>query len=129
MRTTIAKTWRFDAAHRLANHDGKCARPHGHTYAVTVAVEGEPAPVNGAPDEGMVIDFGFLEEVWRGLEPLLDHQDLNKTLGEDIPVTTCELIAEWVWERFDDYLANDQDVHLAYVRAAETPTTYAEVRG
>jgi len=43
---------RISAGHRLLHHDGKCSRPHGHNYAVTVEVTGE------LTDEGWVVDKG-----------------------------------------------------------------------
>ncbi|QIO21649.1 6-pyruvoyl tetrahydropterin synthase family protein [Haloarcula sp. JP-L23] len=43
---------RLSAGHRLMHHDGKCSRPHGHNYEVTVRVTGE------LTDEGWVVDKG-----------------------------------------------------------------------
>ena len=31
---------RISTGHRILHHDGKCSRPHGHNYAVTVVVTG-----------------------------------------------------------------------------------------
>lgn len=127
MRTAISKKWTFDAAHRLPNHDGKCAREHGHTYTVTVRVEGEPAPVDGRPSEGMVCDFAMLDRVWKKLEPMLDHQHLNETTP--VERTTSELLAAWLFEEFAIHLrAADTDAELKLVRVSETAATYAEVR-
>ncbi|MBX0322846.1 6-pyruvoyl tetrahydropterin synthase family protein [Halomicroarcula sp. F13] len=43
---------RISAGHRLMHHDGKCSRPHGHNYEVTVRVTGT------LTDEGWVVDKG-----------------------------------------------------------------------
>ena len=43
---------RISAGHRLLHHDGKCSRPHGHNYEITVAVTGE------LTEEGWVVDKG-----------------------------------------------------------------------
>lgn len=43
---------RISAGHRLLHHDGKCSRPHGHNYEITVEVTGE------LTDEGWVVDKG-----------------------------------------------------------------------
>ncbi|MFC6717689.1 6-pyruvoyl tetrahydropterin synthase family protein [Natrialbaceae archaeon GCM10025810] len=48
---------RISAGHRLRHHDGKCARPHGHNYEISVTVEGEL----GA--EGWVVDKGEITDV------------------------------------------------------------------
>ena len=42
MKTTITVSATFAAAHRLPEHEGKCARLHGHTYGLEVTVEGTP---------------------------------------------------------------------------------------
>ena len=49
MKTKISKVFYFDAAHRIANHKGKCKNLHGHTYKLIVTIEGEI-------ESGMVID-------------------------------------------------------------------------
>jgi len=43
---------RISAGHRLMHHDGKCSRPHGHNYEVTVRITGE------LTEEGWVVDKG-----------------------------------------------------------------------
>jgi 6-pyruvoyltetrahydropterin/6-carboxytetrahydropterin synthase len=48
---------RISTGHRLLHHDGKCSRPHGHNYAVTVEVTGE------LTDEGWVVDKGDVTAV------------------------------------------------------------------
>jgi len=48
---------RISAGHRLLHHDGKCSRPHGHNYEVTVRVTGE------LTDEGWVVDKGAVTDV------------------------------------------------------------------
>ena len=48
---------RISAGHRLMHHDGKCSRPHGHNYEVTVRLSGE------LTDEGWVVDKGAVTSV------------------------------------------------------------------
>jgi 6-pyruvoyltetrahydropterin/6-carboxytetrahydropterin synthase len=48
---------RISAGHRLLHHDGKCSRPHGHNYELTVTVRGE------LTDEGWVVDKGVVTDV------------------------------------------------------------------
>lgn len=126
MEATIAKTWHFDAAHVLPNHDGKCARPHGHTYSLTVAVTGPVQPTDGRPQEGMVMDFGVLAEAWDKIEPMLDHRDLNESLQTYVAVTTSEHLAMYLYRLFATYLPDG--VRMESCRIAETASTYAEVR-
>jgi 6-pyruvoyltetrahydropterin/6-carboxytetrahydropterin synthase len=48
---------RISAGHRLMHHDGKCSRPHGHNYEVSVRV------VGGLTEEGWVVDKGAVTSV------------------------------------------------------------------
>lgn len=48
---------RVSAGHRILHHDGKCSRPHGHNYAISVAVTGT------LTEEGWVVDKGDITEV------------------------------------------------------------------
>lgn len=94
MIACVSKVFRFEAAHSLPNHDGKCRNPHGHSYKVVVCVKGEVNEKQDHAKEGMVIDFADIKAVWKhSLEPLLDHKNLNETLP--ISTTTAENIAGW----------------------------------
>ena len=48
---------RISSGHRILHHDGKCSRPHGHNYEVSVEVTGSLA------DEGWVVDKGDITSV------------------------------------------------------------------
>lgn len=93
-RTEITRTYRFEAAHRLPHvpEGHKCARLHGHSFRVTVAVGGEVDP-----HLGWILDFAEIDEAWKPLHALLDHRYLNEIEGLENP--TSELLAKWVFER------------------------------
>ncbi|GAB3031165.1 6-pyruvoyl trahydropterin synthase family protein [Natronobiforma cellulositropha] len=48
---------RICAGHRILHHDGKCARPHGHNYEISVAITGR------LTEEGWVVDKGVVTDV------------------------------------------------------------------
>lgn len=48
---------RISSGHRIQHHDGKCSRPHGHNYEVTVTVQGE------LTEEGWVVDKGEVTSI------------------------------------------------------------------
>lgn len=126
MRASLTKQWRFEAAHELPNHDGKCRRLHGHSYIVELGVSGVVKEPNGDADEGMVIDFGVLSRIWKDvLEPELDHQYLNQTIGQLTGPTTAENIAGFLLEAF--MLHVPEPVQVDYVRVWETATGSATV--
>jgi 6-pyruvoyltetrahydropterin/6-carboxytetrahydropterin synthase len=89
----ISKTFRIEAAHRLPNvPDGhKCARLHGHSFAIEVHVRG---PVDAKL--GWVMDFADLSSAFAPLFERLDHRYLNEVPGLGNP--TSENLARWIWE-------------------------------
>lgn len=92
----LTKTFRFEAAHSLPGHRGKCARLHGHSYVLEVSVRGPIKQCAGASDDGMVMDFDDLTYIVKqAVIERLDHQDLN--VVTDIR-TTAENLAYWIWD-------------------------------
>jgi 6-pyruvoyltetrahydropterin/6-carboxytetrahydropterin synthase len=83
----IGKTFKFDAAHYLPGYKGPCSKLHGHTYQVTIEVEG------GIDGSNMVMDLAYLKaRVETDIISVLDHKCLN----DFIEHPTCERIAEWI---------------------------------
>lgn len=124
----INKEIEFDAGHRVPNHESKCRNPHGHRYRVTVHLEGEIVEEEGAPDEGMLMDFSAVKNllvnlihdpldhgfiVYEGDQELLDcfkWYDSTKVHAGPIGgptwkiirfpyIPTAENIAIWCWEQ------------------------------
>lgn len=48
---------RISTGHRLMHHKGKCSRPHGHNYEISLTVSGE------LTDRGWVVDKGDVTAV------------------------------------------------------------------
>jgi len=94
VKVRLIKELRFEAAHRLPNvpEGHKCARLHGHSFKIELAVEG---PVN--PESGFFIDYSRIDEIWQPLHDVLDHHYLNQVLGLENP--TSEILAHWLWQR------------------------------
>jgi 6-pyruvoyltetrahydropterin/6-carboxytetrahydropterin synthase len=112
----ISKTFPFEASHHLPLHDGKCAHLHGHSYRLTVEVQGDTLQTVG-PKTGMVLDYAQISEaVTPLLRGCLDHHDLNSTLP--IAVTTAEAIAAWVYTQLAPVLPG-----LCAVTIGETAQT------
>ena len=94
MKVRLTRELRFEAAHRLprvpAGH--KCARLHGHSFKIELAIEGA---VN--PETGWLIDYDQIDEAWKPLGAVLDHNYLNDVPGLDNP--TSENLAFWLWQK------------------------------
>ena len=135
----VAKRFRWEAAHRLPWHQGDCSNLHGHSYTMTVELEGEP------DERGMLIDF---KEIKRILKPLVEAWDHSVLVAENdddlrramaalgsrqcvLPFdTTAENLCTYAIDRL---LADGRDtlarhgVHTVHIRIEETETCYAEL--
>jgi 6-pyruvoyltetrahydropterin/6-carboxytetrahydropterin synthase len=140
----ISKTYTFDAAHQLANHKGKCANLHGHTYSVTVWIKGELCGPEFPSSYGMVMDYASLDNIVKPIIDEMDHAFLtsldepiwiaisgaSKAMGKVyiIPArTTAENVAEAIWGRLE--MSWPGHVKLVGVIVSETPKTSAEYTG
>ena len=91
----------------LPHHPGKCARLHGHSYRLEVALEG-PLRSEG-PAAGMIEDFDVVSTtVKAAVIEELDHSSLN----DRIPNPTAEHITVWIWERLAPKLPGLSEVVL-----------------
>lgn len=103
----IRKHFRFEAAHVLPFHQGKCSRMHGHSYRLEVAVRG-PIQTDG-PARGMIEDFDVIKRIVREhVVDILDHQTLN----DFIENPTAEQIVVWAWRRLETHLAGLDELIL-----------------
>lgn len=108
---SIAVKKMFDAAHRLADHPGRCSRLHGHSWEVEAVFEGETG------DDGMVLDFEVAgRALARALESF-DHTYLNEVEPFDTLPPTAENVARVLFEKLGADLAT----------AAETGAVLVEV--
>ena len=135
---TVAKRFRWEAAHRLPWHEGPCDNLHGHSYRMTVELEGTP------DERGMLVDF---QDVKQALKPLVDAWDhailvaeTDRELRQIVEQTgwkhallPCDTTAENLSTHVADYLCKEagdmlraNDVETVRVRLAETETCYAE---
>lgn len=92
--TTVAKTFWLECAHRLPNvpPGHKCARLHGHSIKVEVAVAGLLDP-----HLGWVVDYADIAAAWAPIHEQLDHRYLNDVPG--LENSTSEILGRWLMER------------------------------
>lgn len=133
----IGKTFTFEAAHRLQNHDGKCRRLHGHSYRVEVELRHEHLAEAG-PQQGMVLDFGELKNMWwEPIEASYDHRTILESgdpLENVLPAGDLIILpegtpptAENLAQGFVNGLRSRLPGFSRYrVRVYETATSYAE---
>ncbi|WP_407431086.1 6-carboxytetrahydropterin synthase QueD [Arcticibacter sp.] len=109
----IYKQFSFDSAHFLpyVSENHKCGRMHGHTYTLTVFLEGDVDPLTG-----WLVDFTDLKDAVDPLVKSLDHRLLNEIPGLENP--TSERLAEWFWIKIKPLMPL-----LSKIEINETPTS------
>ncbi|MDR1964033.1 MAG: 6-carboxytetrahydropterin synthase [Planctomycetaceae bacterium] len=110
---TISREFTFCYGHRLLNHGGKCAHPHGHNARVRIVLES-----NRLNEQGMVLDFTEQKKtIGQWIDDHLDHRMLlenNDPLVETLnkmnePVfllqnqPTAENVARLLFEKAEEF--------------------------
>lgn len=129
----ICKRYTFEAAHMLEGHKGKCARLHGHSYKVDVAIRGHHLVAEGS-SEGMIVDFDEIDTAMIPIIAFFDHRFLAEGheqlaafvdphhIAEIGVRTTAENIATWIARE----VQHGVGVQLDFVRVWETEKAYAQ---
>ncbi len=135
----ITKEFRFEAAHALTGYDGKCSNLHGHSYILNVTVSGEALSQDGAPKDGMVLDFTVLKSIVN--ERIVDIYDhclilregapMSDTIAQAYPrvhIVPFQPTTEGLICHFANILqdALPEGVSLYSMRLYESPTSYVE---
>lgn len=146
-RTTVTREYAWAMGHRLQHHQGLCRHPHGHNYVAEVTVGTESITRHGAPDDGMVLDFGELDKVLRKLIDPWDHAFMVETsdpflealrhfssMTGELPKVvevawppTAERIAQELLARLGTVFPTTRYLSVTKVRVHEGPRSVAEV--
>lgn len=134
----IAKHFRWEMGHRLPEHDGECRNVHGHSYKMTVQVEGEPDF-----DTGMVIDFNDISAAVKPLLQELDHAFLCQDCDEDLLALLCDMemkhvvipypstvenLCQMFADRLEPMFATYDNLRAFTILIYETESSVAELR-
>lgn len=104
----LVRKYTFQAARKLTKIDPThiCSNLHGHTFHVTIHIEGE---LNKEND--FVMDFFDLDKIFNEtIHNNLDHKYLNKIDGLQSPTT--ENVAKWIWLKLIKNLNILKEVHV-----------------
>ncbi len=130
----IAKEFTWEMGHRLPEHFGNCKNIHGHSYKMTVELEGEP------DTNGMVLDYYDLKQIINPIVDKLDHaflvyaedkeviEFLDKLNSKKV-VVGFQSTAENICKYFLDEIRSaglPSNIHKIKVRICESPDDYAE---
>lgn len=140
MKINAVRILKFDAGHRVVNHESKCRTLHGHEYKAHIYAEAD-----GLDDLGRVIDFGVIKDVigswidtnWDHTMILFkDDPDLAKIQSCDAvkPVfvmdknPTAENMALYLLKEVCPMLLSGTGVVVKKIRLYETTNCYVEVQ-
>ncbi len=130
----IAKEFRWEMGHRLPFHEDKCINLHGHSYKMSLELEGS------LDKNGMVLDYYELKKLVNPVIEELDHSflvyDEDKELIEVLRKlnskhtvvgfqTTAENICNYFLEKIKKS-GLPENISSLKVRIYETETAYAE---
>jgi 6-pyruvoyltetrahydropterin/6-carboxytetrahydropterin synthase len=141
----ITRRLEFDAGHRIPNHASQCRHLHGHRYAIEITLSGELIRIEGASEEGMVMDFSDVKRiaktvlvdqwdhaflVYRGDRAVVDFLATlpgHKTVVLPV-IPTAENLAAEAFRILDAaYLDTyGNQLRLERVRLYETPNNWAD---
>lgn len=122
---------RISAGHRILHHDGKCSRPHGHNYRITVEVRGVLSEKGWIVDKGDVTkaidewDHMFLVEDG---DPLIDAFDASGDADSLVVLDhppTAEVMSVVLEERMlEAFPETVSDVSVSVRETGELCATY-----
>lgn len=140
----VTKIIEWDMGHRVPNHKSKCSSMHGHRYKAEICASGDVVHKQGISDEGMVIDFSDLKQIFiKHIHDALDHScmlwEKDKAFVDFFKrqraqkcvvvsfVPTAENIAFWIFQELDDKIKDiyKTNLRLHSVKLWETPTSSA----
>ena len=104
---TLRVKQHFDSAHFLRGYEGDCARLHGHTWEVEIALQ-----YDKLNELGMAIDFKSVKQILKDTLP--DHKCLNEVYTFN---PTAENLAKYLYEE----LKLEFDSHLQKISIWESP--------
>jgi 6-pyruvoyltetrahydropterin/6-carboxytetrahydropterin synthase len=133
----VAKEFKWEAAHRIPWHGGKCRHLHGHSYKMIVEFEGT------TDEKGIVIDFKEMKKIIEPYIDLIDHstiiaakdtelKEVFDAKGWNYFLLPYDSTAENLCSYFSNLLIEKHLSLLTYnhiksvaVKIAETGTAYA----
>ncbi len=138
----ITKQFSFETGHALYGYDGKCRNIHGHSYKLSVTVNGTPINDTENVKYGMVIDFSDLKKIVKEeIVNVFDHATVfNKNTphvelarelkdrGHDVLLVDYQPTSEMMVIDFAEKIKNrlPNNIRLHSLKLQETATSYAE---
>ena len=110
MNVELTKTFYAEAAHHNPKGPEKAQRLHGHSFEITLVVEGEVSS-----DIGWLIDYGDMAAAFKPLYEQIDHAVINDIPDLDEP--TVHGLRDWIFRKLKPELPCLKEVRVAIVGA------------
>ena len=121
----LTKSFKLQCSHHLTKvpEGHKCGRNHGHSYRIDICVRGL------VQEDGFVIDYQVMKDIWQKLHDKYDHHNLNDFFGNP----TAEHFCKYIWDEYHYGLATnvnnkrniENQVHLHSITVRETDDSSA----
>ena len=105
----VYRTFRFHAARYLPKLSDThiCKQTHGHTFNLTVYIEGQ---INDK--DGFIIDFFDIDKIVKNsILNIIDHKLLNDI--DNLANPTSEYLCKWIWEKLENQLSGLVKIKLS----------------
>lgn len=139
MKVKAVRKLKFDSAHRVVGHEGKCANIHGHEYTLEVYAE-----ASELDNIGRVVDFSVIKQkLGSWIDAHFDHTMIVSKTDPYLPFLlkcenskpffvcnfnpTAENIATYLIREICPNLFKDTGVKVTKLRLHETSNCYVEV--
>ena len=115
----VYKTFTIEAARSLPKlpNGHPCQNVHGHSFKITITVEGKIDK-----NTGLVMDFADIDSAFRPIYERIDHTYLNEINGLENP--SSENLCRWIWKQLDLSLNG-----LKQIEVKETESTGCIYKG
>ena len=115
----VYKTFAIESARSLPKlpDEHPCSKVHGHSFKITLTVEGEIDQTTG-----FVMDFSDIDSAFRPIYEIIDHAYLNDIKGLEDP--SSENLCRWIWKQLSPSLKG-----LKQIEIKETESTGCIYKG
>jgi|TARA_B100001250_G_scaffold411074_1_gene438878 6-pyruvoyltetrahydropterin/6-carboxytetrahydropterin synthase len=103
----VYKTFAVESARSLPHlpDDHPCKKVHGHSFKITITINGK---VN--ENTGFVMDFSEIDSVFSPIHRMIDHTYLNEIKGLENP--SSENLCRWIWSKLSSSLPGLKKIEI-----------------
>ena len=117
---SVTKCFKFDSAHFITDHPGKCRNLHGGRYELEITFTDQVDAFTG-----FVLDYSYIKNIVENcIISKFDHKTLNFVCPELSWRSSTEFISIFTWEKIINLIPS-----LSKIKIYETESSYCEYVG